>query len=206
MKSFCSMSSLTVLGFLAVSAVVYAAPITYTFNADVTGSLAGTPFTNAALTMTVAGDSTNVTNGTAYGPLVFLNDIGTASTTFSVGSSSGALTDDIEIWNCQNVLVCDGGPDVIELIAFNQEIDVFNSAFSTYDLTTAIGPVASADPQLFLPVDLNTTQGALDITDLENLTFQASLASVPEPGTFLLVSTVFLVAWGVKRKHSGRRR
>src|SRR5436309_5139359 len=51
-----------VLGMIVGGASVCAAPVTITFTGTATGTVGGTPFTNAAITVTVSGDTSNVAN------------------------------------------------------------------------------------------------------------------------------------------------
>src|SRR5262249_56764927 len=56
---------------------VKGAPITYVFTTTATGTLGGTPFSNALLTFTFTGDTNNVTQ--SPGPIFFLNPTATAT-------------------------------------------------------------------------------------------------------------------------------
>jgi PEP-CTERM motif len=184
--------------FLTSSIVALAGPITYTFTATVTGTLGTTPFTNASLIAVAIGDTANAGPDGGGG---FINDIGAGLATISIsGVGSGTFTDLMYVFSCPGC-----GP-VIELQEQSTAIGGFDFTSaglgSNYDLTTAIGPVSSTDPVApnFLPWSVATSFGTFNITSIDNPTFQATLggASVPEPGTFLLLSLGLLAAAGLK--------
>src|SRR5579863_6339989 len=162
MKNLNLRNALRALAFLAAASVASAGAITYTFTMTATGSVNGTAFTGVPLTFTSAGDTSNISNSTGYGPLVYENVISAGLTSFSVGAFNGTLTNLVDIWGCQNTTVCDGGANVVEFIPGilnGSEIDDFNPVFQTYALG-ASGPVNSSGTQLFLPFDAPTSSGA----------------------------------------------
>src|SRR5579864_4083613 len=87
--------------------VASAGPITYTESATVSGTFGGTPFTNTLVTVTLTGDSANVTPG----PVPFTDVVENSGTaTVNVfGLGTATFTDSIVIISTltDNVL---GGP------------------------------------------------------------------------------------------------
>jgi hypothetical protein len=119
---------------------VLAGPITYSLTTNASGTLGGTTFTNAAVTVTVTGDTNNV--GPAPAPdsnavmntgvaTVNIAGIGSAFFTDPVGIFS-TLTDNI--FGMPAVLIADN--------ATGTGIEAqFGQTYLTYDLRSAIGPV-----------------------------------------------------------------
>src|SRR5579871_1932274 len=102
--------ALAAIGILG--GVASAAPITYTESATVSGTFGGKPFTNTLVTVTLTGDSANVTPGPSpFTDLV--ENSGTATVNVS-GLGTGTFTDSIVIVSTltDNVL---GGPAVLFL-------------------------------------------------------------------------------------------
>src|SRR5450755_2887786 len=99
-----SLGKLGILGWLACfAASAFAAPITYTFSGLVSGTLGVTPFTNAQITITAAGDTSNIQDTTDCGtaPPV-CNSLG--SVTFTInGVGSGTVTDALFIFDQASV-------------------------------------------------------------------------------------------------------
>jgi hypothetical protein len=189
------------IGCLAAASICYASPITYTFTASATGSIGSTNFTNAPLTIMVSADTADIQNSTSlFGASLFENT-GTA-TSFSVGGMSGAFDDTPVVLSCINIPadVCGAGANLLQFgEGQHQELDVFNSVFSTYALDTTTASISSTSPQTELPYQQATSIGALNITSLTGLAFQASLpppASTPEPATLVEVS-IGLLAVGL---------
>jgi hypothetical protein len=78
-----------------------------------------------------------------------------------------------------------------------------NSAFATYTLTTAIGPLSGLsvvdNPGFAYP----TNMGNLVLTSLSgSATYAATISTVPEPVTFILVGTGLALI--IVRKQRGR--
>ncbi len=159
------------LGCLLFGASAVASPITYTFSGTATGTLGTTPFTNAPITVNAVGDTATVTNGG-----VLCNSL--SSVTFTIGGvGSGTITDLIGIFDNQGNSavglqrgVC-GGADVM---------DIFAPAFASYNLTSPMGTVtgtAIANSQ----GPVNTTAGALTLTDSTGLTAFSATGGVISP-------------------------
>jgi hypothetical protein len=133
--------ALGVAGAISAAAPALADPITYTMQDTASGSLDGTSFTNATMTLTFVGDTDNITPP----PPFYLNIPGTVTVSVS-GVNGGApevfTPDSIAVYSDQNgvlgptVAFADSNFDIID--------DANNSAFSTYTLGP-IGPIIGAD-------------------------------------------------------------
>jgi hypothetical protein len=189
-----------ILAFLASSAILLAGPITYTFTGSVTGTLGTTTFTGAALTATLIGDTANVFPDGGGG---YVNDIGAGLALLSIaGVGTGTITDPMYVFSCPS---CSGFIELQSQVGTGA-LTFTDPAFLAYDLTTAIGPIDSATPTpaFFLPWSNATSFGTFNITSIDNPTFQAALgSSVPEPGTFVLVSLAALLGITCRRLHLG---
>jgi len=179
------MKSTTFALFVAAALVllgasqVYADGIIYTVSdTSVTGTLNGVGFT-APVTVTFTGDTSNVTNscGASVAPC---NQVGTATITIG-GLGTYTFTDAMEAFDNQSypaagISDLSSGPFSV--------LDTIDSAFITYGLTTAIGPITDTsfiNPALFA----NTTGGVLNFTgDSGTSTFTAT---TPEPMTLGLL-------------------
>jgi hypothetical protein len=165
---------LTLLGLAALGSPggAGADTITYVESVTASGSLDGVDFTNQTLTLTAVGDPSAVFNG---GPGTF--DIN-LSLTATIGATTDQLTGSYEIQDFQNLQLFNSG--VIATTA---------SAYASYDLTTAIGPVAGSVYE-FGANSYATQGGELDITSVTgNVTFGATVASaVPEPSSVVLAA------------------
>ena len=168
------------LGLLCNSTPAAASVISYTEQASATGTLGGTPFTNALVTITGIGNTANVT---AAG---ILRNVLSSATVTVAGIGTAAITSSIEVFD--NQLFQPTAAVGIGLAGGNGSIlDTVNSQFSTYDLTFAIGPV-SGTSLINSSVNTNTTLGVLNFTSAQNSTFTAG---TPEPGSWMLMGLGF---------------
>jgi hypothetical protein len=112
-----------------------ASPITYTETATASGSLDGTSFTNATVTLTFVGDTANITSVSG----TYINDVGTA--TVSVSSVNGGapvgFTDTIGVYSSPGAVL---GSGTVGFADFSVGVDIFDdtsTAFAGY----ALGPI-----------------------------------------------------------------
>jgi hypothetical protein len=163
--------------FAAIGApAAHADSIVVTDTTIATGSLDGTAFTNALVTLTLTGDTTNVTGTVA--PVL------PGIATVSVAGVSDTFTDNVMV--VANHSVGDGGFG--DFTNKGGLLFTINPAFLTYDLKSSIGPLSGnsgIDPAiLFL-----TSRGSFDMTSAGTSTFTATVGAVPEPSSLLLLGT-----------------
>ena len=166
------LSVLPVVVLLACSLIpltAVAEPITFTESFNATGTVNGNPF-DANVMFSLTTDTTLITGSGG----LFLTPAGVASVTIQ-GVGSGTFTDPFDVFDNQSVSVA-GFTDVnIEDI-----VDLSNSAFATYDLKSAIGPLNST----FFFVDtgqgLGSTLGTIVLDSTSGTpTFAATTGGVP---------------------------
>ena len=152
--------------------------ITYTETGTATGSIGATNFTTALVTITFAGDTSNVSGASG----LFSNPVGTATVTIG-GIGTFAFTDSLYVFDNQPFSVVG-----ISDSTLNDILDTIGSpAFSTYDLTSAIGPVTGLSG-FNQGSTYGTSGGLLAFNDMSaNSTFAATTATVPEPSSLVLL-------------------
>jgi len=162
----------------------FAVPITYTEQVTASGSLDGTPFTDASVLLAMNNDTTNVTSGP------FANEFQNVGTiTVSVGGvGTDTFTDSVAV-------VSDQGNGFGTLGSFfdkTQGLDILddiNASFAAYALTTSFGPVTGSSNNVSPSFAFPTTGGDLILNTAGDVTFTAttSTAAVPEPSSFALL-------------------
>ena len=173
-RSLLVLAALLVQMFGAV--IAHADSIVVTDTTTATGSLDGIAFTNALVTLTLTGDTANVTGTVAF----VLPGIATVS----VAGVSDTFTDNVMA--VVNNSVGDGGFG--DFTNKGGLLFTINPAFLTYDLTSSIGPLSGTSGidhgVLFL-----TSGGVFDMTSAGISTFTATVGAVPEPSSLLLLGT-----------------
>jgi hypothetical protein len=191
---------LTLLGFLDESPV-NAGIITYTETFTDSGTLGVDSFTNQLITLTATADSSSV-HFTGLDYYVINN-----TTTVSITGLPTATFTDFMLTNdypSGTHAGLEDGNVGLEIM------DVQNSAFASYDLTTSTGLLTG-------PVGGNWGGGAatygtdagsliFDVPTITLGTFEASLASVPEPSSYGLAAFLCFICFGgrVLRRFSSR--
>jgi hypothetical protein len=80
------------------------------------------------------------------------------------------------------------------IFATGDDVAGRSTAFNSYNLESAIGPINTSSP--FGGFNVDSTLGAVGISNISNLSFTAT--STPEPRTFLLLGAALLIAFSRK--------
>ncbi len=172
-------TGLAVALILALTGQAHASPITYTESATASGTLGAQSFTDALVTLTLNGDTSNVTGGSGF----FSNSVGTFTVDVA-GIGTATFTDSMQVFDNQGSIAAGFGDNT----QGGSVLDTFDATFATYDLTTAIGPITNSN---FIRPDLTfaTTLGGFNIQSAGLATFTASTAAVaaPEPASLTLL-------------------
>lgn len=187
---------ITLVAVVCSATRMQASPIAYTLATTATGTLGGSSFTNALVTVTLIGDTANVVPGTA--PFVgTVANSGTATVNVA-GIGTGTFTDQIQISSSLNdaaALALFGGPGVLIIDSTTNTGIVLQlgSAFSTYNLRSSLGPLSGsggpASGSHVTPI-FPTTSGNFTWAvgqPLGSSTFTA--VATPEPTTLLLLGS-----------------
>lgn len=169
--------------------------ITYSFAGTGTGDLNGVPFTGASFTITVLGDTSNITNCFT----VDLCNVANSATIAITGFSTATFVTATQVFDAQ------GFPAAGFERAVNglDLLDLSDTAFATYSLATSIGPIFVANPFAVNQFSCNhgcvvTTQGNLNFSSIVNVTFNAT--ATPEPGTLIMFGSGIVGLAGILRR------
>lgn len=199
-------------GILALTPLLHANAVTYTFRGVANGSVGTQTFLDATVTVTAKSDTSNVEAGFAqFNEIDFIP--GTATLAIS-GFGSGTFDDLVYIVDNygSDVLLLgglfpSGNADIIELT----DADLGSPVFSNYFLTTSLGPIGpSPDEAVASWQNIPTTLGDVSLTTYGAISFQATVG--PEPsGQYLVVTGLFatgiaalLMRWRRRRHAEGR--
>ena len=197
------LAAIGILGGLAS-----AGPITYTETTTASGSLGGTVFTNASVTVTLVGDTSNI----AFGPAPFdtyLINRGSATIQIA-GLPLATFTDLVEVLGSYNqptpsifktpfvlfaTLDNPQGTSVTGIVA-----EFGDPAFLNYNLT-GLGPISAVGGAASGPGPThNTDHGALVFSVIQALQspVPATFTATPEPTGVILLSTGLLGLIGLR--------
>jgi hypothetical protein len=153
-----------------------ATPVTYIESGTGSGTLGTAAFTDALVTITMVGDTSNITGG----PTFFSNTVGTFTLNVA-GVGTATFTDSMEVFVNQTF-----APPAAGIGDLSQGpasvLDTLDSSFGSYALTAPFGPVTNT---AFIRPDVtfNTTLGGFNIQSMGPATFQA--IGVPEPSSIV---------------------
>ena len=159
--------SVFISGFFAVSA--QAVPITYQFmGSQVAGDVEGVEFNDADMLISIDGDTTSVTTD-AFGALI--SGL-TGSITLTGGlesiNYSGTFDDLLYVFTDSSVDLVGFGAGVPPA---GDLLDLYIPGVGSYDLTTAIGPLAASS--IYNYIDVLTSFGGLVVDAVNIASFQA---------------------------------
>src|SRR5262245_13685033 len=194
--------TITTFGILGSATPSLALPITYTLTTTATGTLGGTPFTNAFVTMTLLGDTDNILQ--PYPDVLpdFLINPGTA--TITIASLGTATFNDP---NGYAAFLFPVIPDEVPIPSFailqfdepnmgggTGILGIGSNSLAGYDLASALGPLVAAGGGVATnpdgsPVFFSTNRGGLFLTGAgENSALTVTpVRSVPEPSSLSLL-------------------
>ncbi len=166
--------------------VASASTITYIFTGVVSGVIGGTDFADTNLTLTAVADTGSIAENP---PGTFRVDPTTATVTLS-GIGTFTITGSDYVFDNQGSNKV--GYGVNGLVNCCDIIQVVDSAFGTYDLGSAIGPIGN--PSNLSVGDwggVPTSGGSMTLRSYTQSTFQA-VVSTPEPASMLLLGSGLL--------------
>jgi hypothetical protein len=161
--------------------------LTYTFTAIGSGSLGANTFSNASFTITTTADTNQVTS---LGGSIVVPDL-TATVCVS-GFETATFTFATKNVDNQGLSRAGLSGEFFPAILFED-----NAAFSTYDLTTPIGPL-TGPPSFNSGANFPTTAGNFSLRAVSDVTFEATTAqAAPEPSLLALlgIGTATLAGW-----------
>jgi hypothetical protein len=182
---------------LLFSLSAQAAPITYIYDGFGTGTLGGSPFTDAAFTITASADTDNITVWPNGGYIPQNTHLSTVIDIAGLGSFS--ITTPSHSW----MLGSGGGSGGLGRNLSLNWLTLTEPALIGYGLDTSIGPVLENSPLHASQFrDVATTGGTLAFSSITEVTFTAA----PEPSTLIFLLTlgalgVVPLAWRRRKRH-----
>jgi PEP-CTERM motif len=189
-KSLVRALMLGIAGALIAATAAFAIPITYNQEVTATGSLNGVQFNDTSVILSLSGDTVNVEQPDA----ISFQILGIATVEVGGGPTytfiypAGVYLDTGDTLIGFGTTTTNGVPDQYVLAESNP-------VFATYDLATAIGPIAGT-PSVWGPEGLTypTSGGTLELDSTIGLAaFSATISPtpVPEPSTWAMMALGF---------------
>jgi len=175
--------SLFVATTLCTALAAQAVPITYTFSGSASGTLDNTSFTSNPLLVTITTDTTNI-DTVRFGPNIPATNALVNANIGITGLGSGSFAQQVYVFNNRGTQTVGFGQ-----LGANDLINITDTSagLNTYGLVTAFNAFdALAFTSQFQ--NISTSFGTLSLSRLTDATFNASLAAVPEPGTYGLMA------------------
>jgi hypothetical protein len=186
------LSAIAIAATFAAAPPSWAIPVTYTETVTGSGLINGLGFHNLEVVLTLNGNTSDVAKGTLS--LIF----GTATVNVG-GAESATISGPSEVFDDQTI-----GIAGFKVVTSVDILDTKAAAFSTYDLTSAIGPISGIaifnSGQSFPTT--NDSNFVLDSVEGQ-ATFTATLASIaptPEPASLMLVGVGLAGFAAVRRR------
>jgi hypothetical protein len=186
------MLAATVLACILSATAALAAPISYTITGTGTGTWGGDNFTSAFFSITLSGDTSNVSYNSQFGVWENKNLWGNIDID---GMSYGFYYPmDVILNHAYNQVgfAAMSWPDCM--------MNLFKSGVNldTYELKTSFGPVTNPDSGNLHILNTPTSWGPLTFSEVQtaSLTFSANTNAVPSPATVLLLGSGLLSLMG----------
>jgi hypothetical protein len=171
-----------------------AAFLTYIDTATLSGSLGGTSFTDAKVTVSGTGDTDDLYHFQGFPTQPAINLPSTTVTVAGIGTAT--FTNPFAIVYGQGLRFA----GFAELTTLHTVLGVQITTTRPYDLTTPIGPLPGVAE--FTMVPFQTSLGVLEITSSTTGTFTAAI--VPEPSSLALCGIAGVVGLAVARARRKR--
>jgi hypothetical protein len=157
-----------------LSSGVRADTIVVTETTTASGTLDGSNFVDALLTLTITGDTNNLMNDASD----FFSIVG-AGTVSVAGVGSDTFTDVVEATDTHDIM----GAGISDVTTNHAILFTLNPAFATYELTTSIGPVTGSGLSNPAFITFATANGSFSVASIGSVTYTATVGSVPEPAS-----------------------
>ena len=184
-----------------------ASSVTYIETITASGSLGGTSFSNALVTITAIADTKNVMGVPLFPKVLAVDDDSAAIQIAGLGTAT--FTDNgTHVFVSQATPFSTGAVGIAAGTIANPEadiLDIANPAFGTYDLTTSIGPVSGdASGGGGGAFSFATSSGPLFFDSFFGTTGTFQAIVVPEPPSLTLAGIALAAGLGVWVRRAAR--